>query len=410
MAQSTRSPFRPLWSIRDGVTYLNHGSFGPSPRTVLAARQHWLEQLESEPMDFFVRRLEEHLDHARERLGAFVGTAGKNLVFVENATYGMNLAARSIALAAEDEVVATDHEYGAVQRIWRQKCHGAGAALRLARLPDQFASSEEVVEALFAAVTPRTRLIVVSHVTSPTAVILPVAAICARARTLGIPVCVDGPHAPAAVDLNIDRMHCDYYAASCHKWMSAPFGSGFLYVHPRRQRSTLPVIVSWGQSLCGRPPDWADEFTWPGTRDPSAFLSIPAAIEFLESFPASSAGQEPASPGGIARFRAWSHALARGARARIVALTGIEPMIPDSPEWYGPMIALPLPNSVGPPVEGHMHPLQRALWERHQIEVPIVNWRDRRFVRVSCHLYNDAADIDILVAALGQVLGEESSR
>lgn len=400
------SEARSQWSLRPGVTYLNHGSFGPSPRIVREARQAWSEQLESEPMDFFVRQLEGHLDAARARLGRFVGTAGKNLVFVDNATFGMNIVAQSFPLSDGDEVLATDHEYGAVLRVWRQRCQQAGAALVVRKLPTRLDSVDELVETLFAAATSRTRLVVVSHVTSPTAVILPVREICAKAKSLGLAACIDGPHAPAAVDVAIDKLGCDFYAASCHKWLSAPFGSGFLYIHPRWQGAARPSVVSWGNSLSGRPADWSDEFTWSGTRDPAPFLSVPAAIDFLEGHHhAEGEGPDGArSTSGIDRFRDWSHELARYARERIVGMTRLEPTIPDSRDWYGTMIALPLSDSVGEPAEGHMHPLQQALWERHQIEVPIVNWQGRRFVRVSCHLYNDRDDIDRLANALRQLM------
>src|SRR6185436_15069407 len=165
--------WKALWSLRPDVTYLNHGSFGPAPRSVIARRQEWLEQLESEPMDFFIRRLEGHLDQARGKLGTFVGTRGENLVFVENATFGMNIVARTVPLAAGDEVLATDHEYGAVLRLWRDTCKQSGAAFNVAKLPSRLDSAEELVETLLSAATPRTKLLVISHVTSPTAVILP---------------------------------------------------------------------------------------------------------------------------------------------------------------------------------------------------------------------------------------------
>ena len=409
--------WRSHWSLRPGVTYLNHGSFGPSPRVVSEARQAWTDRLESEPMDFLVRQMEEHLDAARDCLGKFVGTHGRNLVFVDNATFGMNVVAHSFPLTAGDEVLATDHEYGAVLRIWRQQCQKTGATLIVRKLPARLDSIDELIETLFAAVTARTRLIVVSHVTSPTAVILPVREICAKAKTLGLAVCIDGPHAPAAVDVTIDKFGCDFYAASCHKWLSAPFGSGFLYVHPRWQGKARPNIVSWGHSLSGRPANWSDEFTWSGTRDPAAFLAVPAAIEFLEGLnravaaePQSATARREASFGagdtrsGVDYFRRWSHDLVRYAREQIVRLTGLEPLVPDSPEWYGTMIALPLPDAVREPHEGHMHPLQQALWDRHQIEVPIVDWQGRRFVRVSCHLYSDRGDVDRLVDALRGLL------
>jgi isopenicillin-N epimerase len=415
---------RSRWTLRPGVTYLNHGSFGPSPRSVIAARQRWIERLESEPMDFFVRQLEGHLEDARQRLAEVVGTSSENLVLVDNATLGMNIVATSFPLAAGDEVLATNHEYGAVLRIWRERCQRAEARLVVQRLPERFHSADELVEAFFAGATERTKLIVVSHITSPTAILLPVAEICRRANERGIRLCIDGPHALAAVPVEIDRLECDFYCASCHKWMSAPFGSGFLYVHPRWQATVRPVVVSWGNSLSGRPRSWQDEFVWSGTRDPTAFLAIPAAIDFLanlslqsESGPRSAPTELPAQrmnsserawlrfgahgAEGVGLYRELSRKLLDAARCKITALTQLEPI--GAMHHCPSMMSFPLPAHTAEPTEGHMHPLQCALWDRFQIEVPIVNWCGRRYLRVSCHLYNDEADIDRLVDALREL-------
>jgi isopenicillin-N epimerase len=418
------SPWRNDWAMRSDVAYLNHGSFGPAPRLVVQERKRWIDELEAEPMDFYLRRFEPELARARARLAGFVGATPDRLCFVDNATFGMNIVAASFELGPGDEVLATDHEYGAVLRIWRERCRRSGARLAVARLPLPLQAADQVVDAILCEATPRTRIIVVSHVTSPTAAVLPVEAICQEARRRGIAVCIDGPHAPAATPLAIDRLECDFYTASCHKWMCAPFGSGFLYVHPRWHTRLLPVVVSWGNSLGGREPNWVDEYNWLGTRDPSAFLAVPAAIDYLESLAipeaasAANASDEvqqyaadraadhrPAEAlRGLALFRQRSHALAQFARQKLCARTGLEPMIPDSEQWYGPMIALPLPDSVGEPNQNHWHPLQQEIWQRHHIEVPIVNWHGRRYVRVSCHMYNTRADIDRLDAALEELL------
>lgn len=404
------SPWRHLWSLDPDVTYLNHGSFGPSPRSIRVAQQAWIDRLERNPMDFFMRQLDRCLEEARGRLAEFVGTKPHHLLFADNATFGMNVVARTVPLAAGDEVLMTDHEYGAVLRIWRQRCQATGAALVIGKLPQPLTTAGEVVEALFARATSRTKLLVVSHVTSKTAVILPLREICARARELGIPVCVDGPHAPGMVPVEIDRLSCDFYAASCHKWLSAPFGSGFLYVHPRWQPSAQPSIVSWGRTLSGHSSGWMDDFIWSGTRDPSAFLTVPAAIDFLKTFDSDSQSDSagavdgPSPVSGIRVFRDHGHALAQQARLQISDLTGLTPLVPDSPEWYGTMISLPLPDSVPEAPAEYMHPLQEALWDRFRIEIPVVNWQGRRFIRVSCHLYNSAADIDRLTDALRALL------
>lgn len=377
--------WREQWLIRPGVTYLNHGSFGPPPRAVQAARLAWQQQLDAQPMDFFVRGYEPAWFAARQRLSRFVHTDEQNLAFVENATAAMNAVADSFRLQPGDEVVLTDHEYGAVQRIWqRAAARAGGGEPRIARLPERIESAQQVVEILLAAATPRTRLIVVSHITSPTAITLPVRDIVRRAHQRGIAVCVDGPHALAQIPVDLDQLDCDFYCASCHKWLSAPFGSGFLYVAPEQQGTIRPPQLSWGRLLPKRPRSWSDEFIWSGTRDPSSYLAVPAAIEFLEQI-------------GVDRFRQRTHELAHYARSRLVELTGATPLVPDDPQWYAAMTHVPLPP-------GDAACLQRQLWEGYAIEVPIIEWNGRRWIRVSCHLYNRPDDIDRLVEALAHLL------
>jgi isopenicillin-N epimerase len=372
---------RQHWDLRPGVTYLNHGSFGPAPRPVREAWRQWGDQLQSEPVDFFVRILPEALEQARGVLAAFVGTRPQNVALVDNATAGMNVVAQSVHLSAGDEVLITDHDYGAVIRIWQRACDRAGASLIVQNVPTPVVGVEELVDRVLQGVTPRTRLLVFSHVTSPTAIVFPAEALCRAARQRGLLVCIDGPHALAMRDLNLDQLDCDYYTASCHKWLCAPFGSGFLYVHPRQQEFVQPAVLSWGR----HPPlkqelSWLDEFIWPGTRDPSPWLAVPAAIEFLTQHV------------GLDFFRRSTHELARYARRRISQLTGLEPLAPDDMAWYGSMISLPLPP-------GDASALQEALW-RERIEVPILDFREQRLLRVSCHVYNRPEEIDRLVEAL----------
>ncbi|HUE73066.1 MAG TPA: aminotransferase class V-fold PLP-dependent enzyme [Pirellulaceae bacterium] len=387
------------WHLRPGTIYLNHGSFGPPPEPVREARLAWIRRLDEQPMDFFVRELEPAWHAARSKLAEFVGSPRSDLIFVENATVGMNVVADSLPLAAGDEVLLTDHEYGAVQRIWQRACQKAEATLKIVELPLPFRTAEETTTSIMNAATDRTRLIVVSHVTSVTAVILPVQAICAAARSRGIPVCIDGPHAPAQVPLSIREIGCDYYTASCHKWLSAPFGSGFLYVSPPHQGRIRPSVLSWGRLLPGPIESWSDEFIWSGTRDPSAFLAIPTAIEFLENTV------------GAGNFRRGSHALAQYARYKLVGQvsnlsqkgTGqvenlsYEPLAGDDPAWYGSMAHVPLPP-------GDKYELQNQLWQRFRIEVPIVEFRGHRSIRVSCHLYNTPEQIDALAGELAELL------
>ena len=238
--------------------------------------------------------------------------------------------------------------------------------------------------AIEAEVTERTRLLVVSHITSPTAVILPVAEICLAMRGRGVAVAIDGPHAPVQTTVAIDSLGCDFYTASCHKWLSAPFGSGFLFVAPPQQKRIRPPLLSWGRLPPLEPTSWSDEFLWTGTRDYSAYLTIAAAIDFSEQV-------------GLEAFRLRTHRLARYAREQLVGYFGREPIVPNSPQWYGSMAHVPLPD-------GDRKSLQDALWQQFHIEVPIVAWNGARYVRVSCHLYNHEQQIDQLVAALRKLL------
>jgi isopenicillin-N epimerase len=396
------------WAIRPDTIYLNHGSFGPPPAVVREVQRQWMEAAQAQPMDHFVRTLERAWLAARDRLAAFVGTSGANLIFVENATAGMNIAADSFPLAAGDEVLLTDHEYGAVKRIWHRACERAGAKVVVAELPLPFRTADETVTALFASANDKTRLIVVSHITSPTAVILPVQRICNEARRRGLAVAIDGPHAIAQVPVSIDSLGCDYYTASCHKWLSAPFGSGFLFVHPRQQRLVRPPVLSWGRIPPTRIDTWSDEFVWAGTRDSSAYLAVPAAIDFLLGV-------------GVEGFRTRTHELARYARQELVELTGLAPMVPDDASWYGSMAHVPLPPPRGSLTSGSgdtasftaarpdegcpiSNPLQHTIWQQLGIEVPIVEFQGTRYIRVSCHLYNTPEHVDRLVAGLKTLL------
>lgn len=368
------------WTFAPGVTYLNHGSFGPPPDAVRAARRRFQELADANPMDFLVRQLWPELRKARQALATFIDADPDDLVFCDNATTGMNIVAQSVALRHGDEVLLNDHEYGAVVRVWDRACRQAGARIVTADVPLPIGSHDDIADAIFAQASARTRLLVVSHIASPTGIIFPIEGICRRAQDRGIAVCIDGPHALAMLPVSIRSLGCDFYTASGHKWLSAPFGSGFLYVAKAHQTAAWPLVRSWGRPHPGREPRWQDEFDWPGTRDFSPWLSMPAAIEFLGEF-------------GVERFRSQTHALARYARGKINAMTGLAPLTPDDASYFGSMAAMELPP-------GESEPLQKALWERHGIEVPIVAFGQRRLIRVSCHLYNDAEQIDRLVEAM----------
>ena len=384
------SQFPSAWDLAPGVTYLNHGSFGPSPGVVRETRQRWADELERNPMEFFVQRQEALLDEASHDLGQFLGCRSENLVFVPNATVAMNIVAENTRLKPGDEVLLNDHEYGAVIRIWGAHCQRAGARTVLAKLPLHPHSSSDWVDAIFERVTPRTRMIVLSHVTSPTALILPVEEVCRRAKPLGIPVCIDGPHAIAMLPLSLDQLGCDYYCASLHKWLAAPFGSGFLYSKPKHKSGLKPTIISWGRSLSGRESRWVDEFHWSGTSDPAAYLAVPEAIRFLQSV-------------GLDRFRDQCHTLAQYAGQQLTEHCGAMPLAQENE--FGTMLTLELPQLQRVEQQpGTPHPLQLRLATEFGIEIPIVEWRDRLHIRVSCHLYNTPEQVDRLVEVLKSLL------
>lgn len=371
------------WKFRGDTIYLNHGSFGLTPNLVRYSRRQWIDRLDEQPMDFYLRQLEPALSDARSRTAEFVGTTDENLVFVDNSTYGMNVVARSFELHEGDEVLINDHEYGAVKRIWERACSEVGAELVTVELPDQIESTTQVIDLLVGGVTDRTKLLVVSHITSATALIMPVKEICEAFSQRGIATCIDGPHAPAQVDVVIDDLNCDFYMASCHKWLCATLGSGFLYVNPRNHLHMKPPIKSWGRLLPAIPEKWNEEFTWLGTRDPSPFLSIPVAIEFLNSI-------------GLENFRERSRWLANYAEQQLTELFQTQPIASRELGWFGSMAHVPLPN-------GDWSRLQMQLWEQIGIEIPIIEFKKRTFVRVSCHLYNNTDQIDTLVKSLARL-------
>jgi isopenicillin-N epimerase len=405
------SPCRSLWNLPDDVAYLNHGSFGPSPIVVQESYERWTRQLEQQPMNFFLREMEPALEESLAVLADFVGTSRGNLVFVDNATFGMNIVAASTRLDTDDEVLVNDHEYGAVTRLWRRTCQQAGARLVTCELPASDFNSESIVESVFARVTSRTKLIVVSHVTSPTALVMPVEEICSRAKELGIPVCIDGPHAVAMLPLNLRKLDCDFYTASCHKWLSAPFGSGFLYVSPRQQKRIQPAIVSWGGSIGGRQPGWKDEFNWLGTRNPAASLATADAIRFLQSSASfesdlQTKAAEPDKPRTMLdEFQRRSRQLTQLAISELGRTIDAKPLIREQSLRSDSMVSLVLPAELFPTETsvgkaGHRHPLQDWLWQQHRIEIPLVAWGDQLLIRVSAHLYNSAEEYLNLAAAV----------
>jgi isopenicillin-N epimerase len=385
--EAQRRALRKLFLLRPDVIFLNHGSFGACPWAVLDAYQAWQLELERQPVEFLNRRFNQLMREARESLAAFVGADPNDLVHVSNATTGLNIVARSLRLQPGDEVLSTDHEYGALDRTWRFVCQRRGARYISQPLPLPFESAEQVVEALWAGVSAHTRVLFLSHITSPTALILPVLELVRRARGAGILTVIDGAHAPGQIPLDLEALGADFYFGDCHKWMCAPKGTAFLYASRRVQSLLQPLVVSWGwQSEKPGPSRFVDEQEWQGTRDIAGYLSVVSAIAFQAEH-------------GWCSVQRDCHQLARAARKAIGELTGLDPIQPDSPAWYAQMVSLPIP-----PCDADT--LERRLYDEFAIEVPIVAWKERHLLRVSIQGYNTQADVDALAAALKVLLPE----
>jgi isopenicillin-N epimerase len=387
---------RAHWTLDPDVVFLNHGSFGACPRPVLAEQDRLRAELEREPVQFFVHALGPRLDAARADVAAFVGADPGDLVFVRNATAGVNAVLGSLRLEPGDELLTTDHVYNACNNALARVAARTGARVVTARVPFPVAGPGEVVAAVLAAATPRTRLALIDHVTSPTGLVLPVAEIVAALAERGVDTLVDGAHAPGMLPLDVGRLGAAYYTGNFHKWVCAPKGAAMLHVRRDRQADLHPAVISHGyNSRRPRPKLW-EEFDWTGSDDPTPWLCVPTAIRWLGEL----------LPGGWPELRARNHALAVHARDALAAALGVPAPAPD--EMLGSLAALPLPDGGAPPSSAlYANPLQLALFERHRIEVPVPPWPapPRRLLRVSAQIYNRPADYAALAAALRAELG-----
>ncbi len=359
------------------IVYLNHGSFGAVPRPVFENYQYWQRELEANPVQFLGRRAPDLLAAAREKLGAFINASGDDLTFVPNVTYGLNIVARSLNLEEGDEILSTSHEYGAVDRTWRFSCEKTGARLVSQPITLPVVDTGHVIEQIWAGVGERTKVISLSHITSPSALILPVGEICRRARKAGILTVVDGAHAPGQLDLDMQEIGADFYSGNCHKWLSSARGAGFLYARPDRQHLLEPLVVShgWRSDEPGSS-QFQNNFSWVGTIDPAAYLSVPSAIDFFEE-------------NDWPQVRQACHLLLKESEDRILALSGLPPISPES-MWSQMRLAL-LPGKIE---------MYRRLWEEHCIVVPVGEQGGQPGIRISVQAYNCPAHLDTLVSAL----------
>ena len=345
------------------VVYLNHGSYGACPRPVFERYQAWQIELEREPVQY-MERLPELLAAARAELAAFVGAQPDDLTFVPNATTGVNMAARALDLREGDEVLASDLEYGGCDLTWEHVCAQAGA--RYVRVP---------IERLFEHRTDRTRAVFVSHITSETALLLPVEDVVARARAEGLTTIVDGAHAVAQLDLDLEKIGADFYASNCHKWLCAPKGAGFLHARPEWQERVEGSIVSWGYA---KPATFISRTERQGTRDAAAYLSVPEAIAFQREHD----------------VRERCVALARKTRRELCALLGTEPLAPDEAIRQMATVQLPVADT----------DLSRRLFDEHRIEIPTMGPRRDDLLRVSIAAYTVWEDVERLLEALPSAL------
>jgi len=375
---------RKLFLLDPSVTFLNHGSFGATPKPVFDKYQGWQLELERQPVEFMGRRFTGLMAESRAALGQYLGTHADNLIYTQNVTVSINIVARSLELGAGDEVLTSDHEYGAMDRTWRFLAKERG--FKYINQSVSLDSKEAFVDSFWSAVTPHTRVIFLSHITSPTALIFPVEEIIQRARAAGIITVIDGAHVPGQLSLDLDSLGADFYGGNLHKWLCAPKGAGFLYARPEMQHLIKPLIVSWGyESETPSASGFVDLNEWIGTRDISSFLSVPAAIEFQAKHKWD-------------QVRATCHELTKDAQSRICDLTGLAALHAQSDNWFAQLVAVPLPADTDIAV------LKSRLYDECRIEVPVIAWKDKKLIRVSIQGYNSKKDVDHLVSALTKLL------
>lgn len=373
--------FTELFYLDPQITFLNHGSFGAAPKCVLSDTHLWQMKLETQPVAFF-REAPALLAKARTVLANYLGTQADNLVFVPNATYGINVVVNSLNLGPEEEVLTTNHEYGAMDRAWKYKAQQHGFRYINQTLPFPIASSAEIVDTFRQAVTPHTRVIFLSQITSPTAVTFPVKEICQLARERGILSVIDGAHAPGQINLDLEDLGADFYTGNLHKWLCAAKGSAFLYCRPEIQSIIQPLVVSWGwQAETPGASQFNDYMEWIGTRDLSPFLSVPRAIQFQTQL-------------NWSQIRQQCHQLASQCRQQIQRRYQLPEITPDRAEFYQQMGAVQLPSNL------NLEALKLRMYNEFKVEIPLIRWEERNLIRFSFQIYNDEKDIQQLMQAL----------
>ncbi|CAM3098602.1 aminotransferase class V-fold PLP-dependent enzyme [Corallococcus sp. ZKHCc1 1396] len=392
------APLSSHWGLDPKVVFLNHGSFGACPTAVLQHQSELRARLEAEPVRFLGREVEPLLDEARAALAAFVGADADDLAFMPNATTGVNTVLRNLRFQPGDELLTTDNEYNASKNALDAACAAMGAKVVVAKLPWPVPSADAVVDAVMAQVTPRTRLLLIDHITSQTALVMPLAELVRALRERGVETLVDGAHGPGMVPLALQELGAAYYTGNCHKWLCAPKGAAFLYVRRDLQPGMKPLVVSHGHNSPRTDRSrFRLEFDWTGTHDPTPFLCIPTALRVVGGL----------VPGGWPEVMASNREKALAARRRLNARLKQDTLLcPDA--MVGSMVCVALPDGAPerpePPL--YLDPLHVRLFEEHRVEVPVTPWpkAPRRHLRLSAQLYNTPADYEALGDALEALL------
>jgi len=394
-AAEDRMNVKDNWRLAKEICFLNHGSFGACPAAVLDAQQALRERIEREPVTFFMRDYHGLLDETRQALAAWLGADAAGLVFVPNATTAVNAVVNSLALKPGDALLVTNHGYAACTNALTFAAQRAGARVVAARVPFPVRDEDDIVAAVLAAAPARARLALIDHVTSPTALVFPAARIVRALEDRGIPVMIDGAHAPGMLPLELDALGASYYTGNCHKWMCNPKGAAFLYARADTRDGLYPTVISHGLTSPIRDRSrFHHLFDWPGTYDPTAVLTLPATLRIMPAF----------CEGGWDGIRRANGAKALRGRDCIARGLGLAPCAPDA--LLGAMASFLLPRDFGgfPAGDGLIPPLQEHLFRAYGIEVPVMPWDERgHILRISAHLYNEDEDYARLRDALAEI-------
>lgn len=366
------------------IAYLNHGSFGACPKPIFDDYQKWQRELESEPVQFITKNAFGYLKESKLMMANYIGCRAEDFFFTPNPTTAINVIMRSLMLEPGDEILATDHEYGAMDRTWNFYTKNAGAKYVRANITLPIASKEQILEQFWSNYSDKTKVIFLNQISSATALIFPVKEICDKARSLGLITIVDGAHVPGHIDLNISQLDPDFYTGTAHKWLLTPKGSSFLYVKKQHQPMLDPLVVSWGyESDNPSESQFLDYHEHQGTRDISAYLTLPAAFRFLEA-------------------NDWKTESSRCKQMildnyqRFCDLLDTQPICPITSEFLGQMCSIPIRTD-------HPAALKELLFEKYKIEIPIMKIGPHTFIRISLNAYNSSDDLERLYAALSEI-------